>query len=43
MIKKYAVRRGGGGNKSTPRARFWAQWGGGTGEGKLEKTENGKR
>ena len=30
------------GSKSPPREWFWARWGGGKGEGELEKTENGK-
>ena len=36
-------RGGSGASKSAPRAWFWARWGGGKGEGKLEETENGKR
>ena len=43
MLENDAILKGGGVSKTTPRGWFWAQWGGGKGEGKLEKTENGKR
>ena len=29
-------------SKRTPREWFWARWGGGKGEGKLEETQNSK-